>query len=235
VADLTIIYMTANRMPKRWVEFHRKHLLAAIDGFPVVTVSPKDEDMGFGDKHLVQDLPWGGWSTFCMWNRAAKVAETEFVAIAEDDSLYHPRHFTDYFKDFTPKLDEVVYDMSRWTVMSWHKDPCYSLIRRLGGFMMIAPRELVIEALDEREAKYPDGFRRPGEIGREDSELRMGVTRRKHVEWWCKSASVNLAHTEGVAPTYIGHPRLKRKKGEVKAYDIPHWGNAADIVAEFNG
>ena len=80
-----------------------------------------------------------------MWNRAAKVADTEFIAIAEDDSLYHPAHFREYFKEFKPKPDEVVYDMSRWTVMSWHTEPhYYSLIRRLGGFMMIAPRKLVI-------------------------------------------------------------------------------------------
>jgi len=233
-SDLTIIYLTAGRMPKRWVDFHRKHLLAAIDGFPLVTVSPSSDDLGLGGTHLVQDIPYGGWSTFVLWNRAAKVAKTEFIAIAEDDSLYHPWHFTDYFKDFDPKPDEVVYDMSRWTVMSWHKDPCYSLIRRLGGFMMIAPRKLVIDALDEREEKYPNGFDRPGEIGRRDAEVRMGVSSHKHVEWWCRNASVNLAHTEGVSPTYIGHPSLKRKKGELKAYDIPHWGKAKDIAEVFN-
>jgi hypothetical protein len=165
-----------------------------------------------------------------MWNRAAKVAETEFVAIAEDDSLYHPLHFT----EFRPKSDEVAYDMSRWTVMSWHPTPSFSMIRRLGGFMMIAPRDLVVKSLDEREAKYPDGFGRPGEIGREDSELRMGVTRRKHVEWYCKGPSVNLAHPSGVSPTYINKRGVRRKEGEMKAFDIPYWGRADDIANVYN-
>lgn len=234
MVDITIIYMTANRMPQRWVKFHRRHLLAAITGLPTVLVVPEgtgeELDLGIGEKKLYQDLPWGGWSTFCMWNRAAKLAETEFVAIAEDDSLYHPEHFI----DFRPRHDEIAYDMSRWTVMSWHREPRYSMIRRLGGFMMVAPTQLVIEALDEREAKFPRGFHRPGEIGREDSELRMGVTRRKHVEWYCKFPTINLAHTEGVSPTYIGPTKRKRKEGEIKAYDIPYWGRAADIADVFN-
>ena len=188
---------------------------------------------------MVQDIPYGGWSTFVLWNRAAKAAQTEFVAIAEDDSLYHPWHFTggdpaDPKRLVRPKADEVIYDMSRWTVMTWHAEPRFSMIRRLGGFMMIAPRKLVIEALDEREAKYPDGHPRPGEIGREDAERRLGVSRHKHVEWYCKMPTINLAHPSGVSPTYTGPCKLKRKEGEMKAFDIPYWGKASDIVDVYN-
>jgi hypothetical protein len=217
-------------MPQKWIEFHMRHLIKAVKGFPIITVSSVEMDLGLGETKLIQDIPWGGWSTFCMWNRAAKVADTEFIAIAEDDSLYHPRHF----RDFRPKLDEVAYDMSRWSVITWREEPTFSMIRRLGGFMMIAPRKLVIEALDEREAKHPNGHQRPGEIGREDVENRLGVTRRKHVEWWCKGPSVTLTHTRGVSPTYIGHPTRKRVQGEMKAFDIPYWGKASDIAAIFN-
>jgi hypothetical protein len=229
-SDLTIVYLTANRMPQTWVDFHLKYLRLAVGDFPLITVSSKPMDLGMGETKLIQDIPWGRWSTFCMWNRAAKVAQTEFVAIAEDDTLYHPWHFT----EFRPKADEIAYDMSRWTVMSWHLEPRYSLIRRLGGFMMIAPRKLMIEALDEREAKYPNGHYRPGEIGRPDSDQRMQVTPRKAVEWWCKFPSINLAHPAGASPTYIGPTGVKRKEGELKAYDIPYWGKAAGIAEAFN-
>lgn len=202
----------------------------AVGDYPLITVSMKPMDLGVGETKLIQTIPWGGWSTFCEWNRAAKVAETEFVAIAEDDSLYHPWHFT----EFRPKPDEVAYDMSRWTVLSWKPIPTFGMLRRLGGFMMICPRKLMIDALDEREAKYPKGHKRPGEIGREDSELRMGVTRRKHVEWWCRMPSVNLAHTQGVSPTYIGPTGKRRKEGEMKAFEIPYWGKASGIADTFN-
>jgi hypothetical protein len=233
--DLTVIYTTANRMPQKWVDFHMEHLVAAIKDYPVIAVSSEPIDLGLGERKLIQEIPYGGWSTYCMWNRAAKLADTKFVAIAEDDSLYHPWHFYKYFKEFKPNLDEAVYDMSRWTVMTWFKEKAvFSMLRRLGGFMMICPRDLLIEALDEREGKFPNGFKRPGEIGREDSELRMGVTRRKHVEWYCKMPSITLAHTLGVSPTYLGPTGKKRKEGEMKAIEIPYWGKAADIAAIFN-
>jgi len=228
--DLTIVYLTTNEMPQSWAQFHIDHLLRAIGDYPLITVSMKPMDLGVGETKLIQTTPKGSWNAFCEWNRAAKVAETEFVAIAEDDTLYHPWHF----KKFRPKPDEVAYDMSRWTVMSWMPNPIFSMLRRLGGFSMICPRELMIEALDEREAKYPNGCKRPGEIGREDSEDRMRVTRHKHVEWYCKMPMVNLAHPLGLSPTYIGPTKLKRKEGEMKAFEIPHWGKASDITAKFN-
>jgi len=230
MSDLTVLYLTANRMPQRWVDFHLEHLLAAVGDYPLITVSSKRMDLGVGETNIIQDIPYGGWSTFCMWNRAAKLADTPFVAIAEDDSLYPREHFA----TFRPKMDEVAYNMARWTVMSWHDRPSFSLIRRLGGFTMICPRKLLIEALEEREAKYPDGHYRPGEIGRPDSDRRMRVTPRKHVEWWSKTPVINLAHTVGVSPTYIGVRGHRRKEGELKAFDVPYWGKAADIAAVFN-
>ena len=228
--DLTIVYLTTNQMPQRWTDFHMGHLLLAVGDYPLITVSMKPMDLGVGETRLIQTTQKGSWNTFREWNLAAKIAETEFVAIAEDDTLYHPWHF----EKFRPKPNEVAYDMSRWTVLSWQPKPIFSMLRRLGGFSMICPRKLMIEALDEREAKYPNGCKRPGEIGRRDTELRMGVTRRKHVEWWGQVPMVNLAHPLGLSPTYIGTPGLKRKEGEMKALDIPYWGKASDITDKFN-
>lgn len=230
MSDLTIIYMTANRMPQRWVDFHLEHLLAAVGDYPLITVSMKPMDLGIGETKLIQTRPYESWSVYCEWNRAAKVAETEFVAIAEDDVLYHPCHF----RDFRPQADEAAYDMSRWTLMTWREEPVFSMIRATGGFSMIAPRDLVIEALDERERKYPDGFRRPVEIGRDDERRRMRVTQRKHVKWWCRYPTVTLAHTRALSSTFQAHPRMSRKEGEVKAIEIPYWGRASDIADVFN-
>lgn len=229
MADLTVIYMTANRMPKKWVEFHLGHLLTAIEGFPLITISIKPMDLGLGETKLIQTLPYHTTSVFKEWNRAAKLAETDYVAIAEDDILYHPAHF----RSFRPPLDTVAYDMSRWTVMTWRPNPYFSLIRALGGFAQICPRKLMIEALDEREQKCPD-YPRPGEIGRHMKERRMGITRRKSMEWWCHVPMVTLAHTRALSAIDQDMPGMKRKEGELKAIEIPYWGRAQSIVDVYN-
>lgn len=229
MADLTIIYTTANRMPQRWVEFHLRHLLAAVDGFPVITVSMKPMDLRIGETKLIQTLPYHTTSVFKEWNRAAKIAETDYVATVEDDVLYHPWHF----RKFRPKLDEVAYDMSRWTIMTWQEKPYFSLLRSLGGFAQICPRKMMIETLDEWEQKCPN-YPRPGEIGRIDKERKMGVTHRKHVEWWCHYPMVTLSHTRALSSTFLDRPGIKRKEGEVKAFEIPYWGRAEKIVEIFN-
>lgn len=219
-------------MPKRWVDFHQVHLFAAIQDRPMVVVSMNPMDLGRPNtEYLIQEGPFCAWSVYQNILRAARIANTKYVAIAENDTLYTRRHFS----DFRPPDDAVAYDMSRWSVFSWKGEQAfYSAIRKHGNFTMIGPRQLVIEALEEREAKYPNGNDYCGEIGRREVEGVLRVTRRKLVEWWCIDPIVNLAHPQGLSPTYIDTPKLERKPGELKAWDIPVWGRASDIAAIYN-
>lgn len=227
--DLTVVYLTANKMPSRWERFHRGHLLSAIQDRPLITVSVKPVDLP--GTHLFQEGPFCAWSVYQNLLRAARIADTKYVAVAEDDTLYTWRHFS----DFRPKDDEIAYNFSRWSVFSWLKEHAFfSCIRKPGNFTMIGPRQLVIEALEERERKWPDGLPYAGEIGRPDIERRMQVTRRKLVEWWSIEPVVNLAHPQGLSPTYINTPKLERKPGELKAHHIPIWGSAAAIAEIYN-
>lgn len=228
MSDLTVIYLTCNKMPSRWVEFHRGHLLQAVDDRPLITISAKPVDLP--GMHLEQTGPFSDWNVYVQLLRGAKLAETKYVAVAEDDTLYPARHFN----DFRPPDDAVAYDMSRWSVFSWVEKPFFSAIRRHGNFTMIGPRQLVIEALEEREKKYPNGSRFGGEIGRDTVERNLRVTPRKRVEWYCIEPMVNLAHPQGLSKTYIDTPGLERKTGELKAWDIPIWGKASDITAIYN-
>lgn len=229
LSDITIIFLTANRLPRRWVDFHRGHLLRAVEGHPLITVSVEPVDLP--GTHLIQEGPFCAWSVYQNMLRAAKIADTKYVGIAEDDTLYPARHFN----DFRPPDDAVAYNMSRWTVFSWKGEQAfYSCIRRHGNFSMIGPRQLVIDAIDEREAKYPNGHDFAGEIGRPDVELRLGVRRNKLVEFWSIEPVINLAHPQGLSPTYINTPGLERKTGELKSYDIPIWGRAVDIAKIYN-
>jgi len=233
--DLTIIYLTTNKMPQRWVEFHREHLLRAIGDRPMVVISANEMDWGRKDtKYLRQQEPFSAWNVYVQLYNGVCEARTPFIAVAEDDTLYTKEHF----RDFRPRSDEVAYDMARWSVFSWQERPMFSMIRKRGNFTMIGPRELVVDALAERMHLHPEATpdleKRAGEIGRPDVERRLRVTRRKAVEFYARKPIVNLAHPQGLSPTYIGHPTLKRAHGEMRAYEIPHWGKAADITEIYN-
>ncbi len=229
--DLTIIFLTLNVLPARWASFHLEALLRAANGYPMVVISREQMELDREDtKYLIQSEPFCAWNVYRQLLRGARLAETKYVAVAEDDTLYPRRHFS----DFRPPDDAVAYDMSRWSVFSWAPKPFFSAIRKHGNFTMIGPRQLVVDALQEREEKYPNGNSYCGEIGRREVEGVLKVKRNKLVEWWCIEPMVNLCHPQGLSPTYIDTPKLERKPGEMKAFDIPIWGKASDIASIYN-
>lgn len=205
--------------------------MSAVGDRPLITISAKPVDMP--GMHLIQEGPFCATNVYRQLLRGAKLAETKYVAVAEDDTLYTRRHFS----DFRPPDDAVAYDMSRWSVFSWKgKDAFFSAIRKHGNFTMIGPRQLVIDALSEREEKWPNGHPKDytGEIGRREVEGVLKVTRRKLVEWWCIEPMINLCHPQGLSPNYINTPGLARKPGELKALSVPYWGSAAAIAEIYN-
>ena len=232
MSDLTVIYLTVNQMPSRWEKFHLEHLLRAVDGRPLVVISREQMELDRSNtKYLIQSGPFCAWNVYAQLLRGARLAETKYVAVAEDDTLYPAKHFN----DFRPPDDAVAYDMSRWSVFSWKGEHAFfSAIRKHGNFTMIGPRQLVIETLEERENKYPNGRDYCGEIGRREVEGILGVRRNKLVEWHCIEPMVNLCHPQGLSPTYVNTPGVERKPGELKAWDIPVWGKAANIVDIYN-
>jgi hypothetical protein len=198
---------------------------------PMVAISAKPLDWDRQDtEYLIQDGPFCAWNVYRQILRGASLADTKYVAVAEDDTLYSRRHFT----EFRPKDDECAYDLSRWSVFSWLEKPFFSQIRKYGNFMMLGPRQLVVDALKEREEKYPSGYHYTGEIGRREVEHVLGLRRNKLAEWYCIDASVNLAHPEGLSPTYQFTKGRERKPGEMKALEVPYWGTAASIATVYN-
>jgi hypothetical protein len=231
MTDLTVIYLTLNHLPSRWEKFHLEQLLRAVNGRPMVVISREQMELDRRDtKYLIQGGPFCAWNVYRQLLRGAQLAETKYVAVAEDDTLYPARHFN----DFRPPDDAVAYDMSRWSVFSWAQKPFFSAIRKHGNFTMIGPTKLVIDTLEEREGKYPNGRDYTGEIGRSEVERILGVRRNKLVEWYCIEPMVNLCHPQGLSPTYINVRGHERKPGELKAWDIPIWGKASDIADIYN-
>ena len=220
--DITILYITMNLMSSKWTDFQNHHLLQAADGAPIISVSR--QPMTLGTNLLDTGTP-GYWNLYCQILRAAKEAKTKYVALAEDDVLYTRAHF----HEFRPKDNQIAYDRSRWSLFTWEKEPFYCLRQRISNCSLIAPREYLISALEERQAKHPSGpdEKLLGEVGRSKVDHRLGVSQRGCVEFYSYGPIVQLNHPDGHDLTQ--KTRWKRH-GQVRAYDIPYWGPAKKVL-----
>lgn len=220
MVDLTALYITASELTEPWASYHLSHLRAALGDYPVVSVSRKPMDFG---TNVVETNPKSYWNIYSQMLVAAKIATTPYVAMAEDDVLYSREHF----HEFRPPDDKVSYNRARWSLFTW--DPIYCLRQRISNCTLIAPRKLLIEALEERQAKHPAGAsdKITGEIGRWKVAHWLDVKNYPCVEWWSTVAVVQLNHPQGSDDR---QSRQWKKHGQLKAYDIPHWGPATKVV-----
>jgi hypothetical protein len=222
--DITGIYLTLNRMPPRWVGFHRHHLELATAGMPIISVSREPINIGH---NIIDEEPTGYVNIYRQILRASKLADTKYVAILEDDTLYHKSHFE---RDM-PKDDEFAYNRCRWSVFSWG-EPQYSLRNRISNCSCIAPRDLMIEALQERFDKY-DGNppeRLMGECGRNGPEKALGITLRRRIDFYSRIPIVQLSHPNG---TEDRQRQQWKSHAEIRAFDIPYWGKAENVVRHY--
>jgi len=223
MVDLTIIYITANEMPNAWTEHQIDTLKRAAGEFPIISVSRKPINFGF---NMLDTAPKSYWNIYAQLFRAAVISDTEYVAMAEDDVLYTKEHFN----EFRPVANQVSYDRSRWSLFAWEKNPMYCLRNRVSNCSLIAPRKYLIDALSERLQKWPHGYpddSKVGEVGRSIVEKNLEVSFRNMTEWYCTNPIVQLNHING---TDDRQKTKWKKHGQIKAWDIPFWGKAEDIV-----
>jgi hypothetical protein len=221
MSDITIIYLTCNELPEEWARFQQEALLVAADGAPIISMSMKPISFGL---NILQDAPKSAPNIYQQMLRAAKIATTPYVAVAEDDTLYPPGHF--HF--FRPKLDTFAYNQNRFSLFSWG-DPTYSWRNRKANTTLIAPRSLLIEAIEERNAaKYPDVW--VGEMGREKLERVFGVTVRPTAEVYSELSVVQINHENS---TDDRQRRRRKRLGPIKAYNIPYWEEASELIKKF--
>jgi hypothetical protein len=188
----------------------------AIEGAPIITISKEPMDWGI---NLIQEAEPSVSNIYKQVLRGAKLATTPFIAIAEDDTLYHKEHFK-----FRPPMDTFAFDGHRWGILNWGK-PFYYYKDRISNAAMIAPRELVISSLEERFEKYPES--NIGELGKEKGTT---LDRRKTVQYWPSIGMIFFSHKNSLDPT---EQRKSKKPGAVQAYDIPYWGKAEDLRKKF--
>ena len=91
---------------------------------------------------------------------------------------------------------------------------------------------MVIEALEERFAKYPDGTpdRITGELGRPMVEHNLGVKERQVQEFETMVSIINFNHSNASDDL---QQRQRKSLGEIRAYDVPHWGKASELVKQW--
>lgn len=223
--DLTVIYLTANQIPEFFAEYQRKILLKAIGDAPLISISRKPLDFGV---NLLDVDKQGYINIYHQMLRGAKLATTGYVAVAEDDTLYSKEHFTFY----RPEKDTFAYNQNRFALFTWGI-PTYSWRNRKSNCSLIAPRKLMIEALEERFAKYP-GDTMPkewiGELGRARVDKWLGVTVRKSVEVYSEVSIIQINHDDA---TEDRQKRHRKALGPMKAYDIPFWGKAEDLIKHY--
>ena len=220
--DLTVLFLTASNLPPRWEAFHRATLASATQGLPLISVSRKPLDFG---QNLLDTEPKSLSNIYFQMLRAAKVATTPYVAVAEADTLYPRIHFHQC------RPDTFAYNINRFNLFTWGK-PMYFWKDRISNSTLVAPRELLIQALEERFAKYPNGTppKHTGELGRPLIEKALKLPHYETVEFETDVSVVRIDHDYGSDSSAISH---RKAKGIMRAYDIPWWGRAQDVVSCF--
>lgn len=226
--DLTIVYLTTNRVPEEW----QKYQISTLPKYPIVSVSCKPMDLG---TNIIQDREPSKPNIFYQLMRGLKLVKTKYFAVVEDDTLYPPEHF-----EFRPKNDEFAYNSHRWSLYTWN--PVYSLKNWIRtGAVLIAPTKLALEVLEERFSKYPMDSEMPqgmcGELGVYEKE--MGLTPRKVIDFKTENAVVQLDHdfftieSEKTRSKETVERRHRKQLGIIKATSIPYWGDAISLVDRF--
>lgn len=211
--DLTIVFLTINNVPQGWAARQRRRLLAAARGAPIITISKDPLDWGQPTvRHERQEVPEGSWARTVNVHRqilrGAKLAETPYVAVAEDDCLYPPAHFWTH----RPPLDAAAYNFSRWCMFSWERArPYYYHSPVDANSAMIAPRDWLIAQLDA-------------------PEITRAVWRRlvqSRVIYWTTDPVLTFYHDQGNDPLERSH---RKRPTPVRAYDIPYWGRVEEAM-----
>jgi len=230
--DLTAIFLTNNEVPEKWAEFHMGALRQSLAGAPLIILSRKPYYLNDPlVTNVLQDKPKSLSNIYWQLLRGAKMAETDYIAVVEDDTLYPPEHFLQ-----RPKQDKIGYNMNHWSLFTWitshHSKPTYSWRNRRGNYSMLSYRKLVIEALEERFKKYPNGTpdNITGEIGRPMVERNMGITLRDVQEFETTQSVINFNHQNASDDLQL---RQRKRMGEIRAYDIPYWGRAEELIKKW--
>jgi len=218
--DLTVIFLTENKLPPKWMKYQRGVLLEAVGNNKLITISRRPLKMGL---NLIQKEPRSLINIYRQMLRGAKKAKTEYIAVAEDDTLYPKSHFA-----HRPKKNVFAYNGSNWKLFNWGPPIYHSPLNTL-NYALVAARELVIDTLEER---FKRGFNEDsaGELGKRKVCKKLGIKENKRVRFWTATPVININHDMGFDPKAQAH---RKPRGKFRAYDVPRWGRAEDLIKKW--
>jgi len=147
--DLTLIYYTANKINDNFATNVRNHLLEITENkIPIISVSHKPID--FGTNICVGEIEFSNYNVYKQILIGCKAAKTKYIACCEDDTLYNMEHFS-----HRPPENTFSYNIHRLNITRQTDGFLYFLRNRCGMLMCIAHRDLIIDRLGERFAKFP--------------------------------------------------------------------------------
>lgn len=251
--DLSVIYYTSNYLDTAnpyFLSNTQKQLYVAIGDLPIVVVSQLPTVLPHISRKQQTNIVFGSTerSHLNIYRQillGCKSTRSTYVAMAEDDILYSYEHFHSQVPD---KKDVFLYDMNKWSVFTWIKPAVYSFrMKRKVVNHLIARRETLIAALEERferlevlkkelEEKHPQIVNKEealikywGDPGRYEDIL--GVTVRETDEFYSGCPSVVFSHKYAFG--YLTQGK-KKKLGDLLATEIPHWGQAKDVMKRYD-
>jgi len=226
--DMTIVYYTANVIDDYFAANTRKQLLKAIGDLPLITVSKKPIDFG---QNIVVNTPRSHVSIYRDALTGVKAATTKYVAMAEDDVLYSPEHFKR-----RPNPGKFAYNLCTWAIFTWQDPPMFTTKAsgRINLNSLICERELFIEAMEERFAKFPDDSKINtnvwAEPGKYEGPGHLGVTEREKEIFYANPPNIVFSHQTELSFAGLG---TRKRIGEFRAIEIPYWGTASDIIKTY--
>lgn len=224
--DLTIIYLTANVISEKFSKRMRSHLLKAAGDAPIVSVSKRPIEFGYLNLHFTS--PRSHVNIYREALEGVRVAQTKYIAIAEDDVLYSPEHF----KKRPKNPQAFAYNVACWSIYTWVKPAIFSYTGRRNHGMLICERELYIKAFEERFAKFKHDSEINNAIWAEPGkyESQLGVTVQQTEMFYTDPANIMFSHPGGLSHHTLGE---RKRLAPIRAYDIPYWGRAENVLVQY--
>jgi hypothetical protein len=220
--DLTVIYLTANKLSDHFGNTVRALLKQAIGDLPLISMSKKPMDFGY---NIALDTPSTHVNIYREALIGVKEAKTKYIAIVEDDTLYSPDHFK--YRPSSP--DVFAYNIATWSLYTWNTPPIFTYKGRRNHNVLICERALYIDAMDERFARWPDAskieLRNWAEPGKYEEYL--GVSLRKTEKFMTHPANIMFSHEKGLSFAGLG---TRKRMDKIRALEIPYWGRAEQIM-----
>jgi len=228
--NLTLLYYSANLIPEYFMKNVQNQVLKASPNTPIISVTQKPID--FGKNICVGDIGQSAYNIYKQILIAVREAKTDYVACVEDDVMYPKEHF-----QYRPLYPLLAYDINKWCVFSWDKNPIYS--QRSGRrtmTSMVGFRDVLLKTLEERYAKYPTIESIPphlyefywGEPGRFEDHLGL-----EHVDTMKYDCPV--PHIQFSTPEAFGFLHLGKRKahGNIRVESLEPWGTAKQILSNY--